>query len=572
MFGSLVGLILVATGADPRVASLAPIDQLAEQFWSWRAVTQPITPDDIPRIDRPAGWVPDWSRAAVAARREALARFEARWKSIDTTGWEVSRQVDYRLVGSALARVRWELDRNPLWRRDPNFYLQQSVGAVFDLLVVPPPFDRARSNEVVARLGNIPRIVDQAIGNLDQARRPFAELAIAELATLSDRLGMATRDVASTLDESTRDQLPVLTETAGVALGRFRHWLQRRLPSMTTGTAVGPDGYQWFLTHVALVPYPANELLRIGGQEWERAVAFEHYETIRNRNQPELPIFPTLEAEVAGQAADELAVRRFLDDNNILTVPGWVRHYRNARLPAYLAPLASFGVPDDLTGPARLDQDGVHYIVDPSPGLSYFNLSMAKEPRAIIVHEGIPGHYLQLVLGWAHENPIRRHYYDSGANEGIGFYAEEMMLQAGLFDDRPKSREIIYNFMRLRALRVEVDVKLATGQFSIREAADYLHRTVPMDEETALSEAASFAAGPGLAITYQVGKRQILRMLADQKRQLGNRFDLRAFHDFVWKNGNIPLALVRWELLGQRDEIDAIDKSAARPLRSPRTR
>ena len=126
--------------------------------------------------------------------------------------------------------------------------------------------------------------------------------------------------------------------------------------------------------------------------------------------------------------------------------------------------------------------------------------------------------------------------------------------------------------MRLRALRVEVDVKLATGQFSIREAADYLHRTVPMDEETALSEAASFAAGPGLAITYQVGKRQILRMLADQKRQLGDRFDLRAFHDFVWKNGNIPLALVRWELLGQRDEIDAIDKSAARPLRSPRTR
>ena len=122
----------------------------------------------------------------------------------------------------------------------------------------------------------------------------------------------------------------------------------------------------------------------------------------------------------------------------------------------------------------------------------------------------MPGHYLQLALSWAHENPIRRRYYDSGANEGIGFYAEEMMLQAGLWDDSPRSREIIYNFVRLRALRVEVDVQLATGVFTIAQAAEYLEKTVPMDHETALEEAASFAAGPGQAITYQIGKMQIV--------------------------------------------------------------
>src|SRR5262249_49562596 len=58
-------------------------------------------------------------------------------------------------------------------------------------------------------------------------------------------------------------------------------------------------------------------------------------------------------------------------------------------------------------------------------------------PRPVIVHEGIPGHYFQLCLSWKHEDPIRRYYYDSGANEGIGFYTEEMQLQAGLFDDSP---------------------------------------------------------------------------------------------------------------------------------------
>ena len=164
-----------------------------------------------------------------------------------------------------------------------------------------------------------------------------------------------------------------------------------------------------------------------------------------------------------------------------------------------------------------------------------------------------------MTQAWRHENPIRRHYYDSGANEGIGFYAEEMLLQAGLWDDSPRSREIVYNFMRLRALRVEVDVK--PGDRHVHHPAGgrgTCEKTVPMDHETALEEAASFAASPGQAITYQTGKIQIVRMLADARRAHGPAFSLRAFHDFVWTNGNLPLALLRWELLQDRSEIDRL--------------
>jgi uncharacterized protein (DUF885 family) len=105
---------------------------------------------------------------------------------------------------------------------------------------------------------------------------------------------------------------------------------------------------------------------------------------------------------------------------------------------------------------------------------------------------------------------------------------------------------------------VEVDVRLALGEITLDQAAEYLRTTVPMDAETARDEAASFAATPGQAISYQMGKVQILRLLADARRQQGDAFDLRAFHDFVWKNGNVPLALQRWELLGLRDEVDAL--------------
>ncbi len=128
---------------------------------------------------------------------------------------------------------------------------------------------------------------------------------------------------------------------------------------------------------------------------------------------------------------------------------------------------------------------------------AFSNLSTAHDPRPILVHEGVPGHYFQLCLGWHNPDPIRRHYYDSGANEGLGFYAEEMMLQAGLFDDNPHTRETIYSFMRLRALRVEVDVKLALGEFTLQQGADYLARTVPMDRATALDEAAMFSSTRG---------------------------------------------------------------------------
>src|SRR5438552_15057695 len=110
--------------------------------------------------------------------------------------------------------------------------------------------------------------------------------------------------------------------------------------------------------------------------------------------------------------------------------------------------------------------------------------------------------------------------------------------------------------MRLRALRVEVDVKLALGEFTLEQAAKYLEQKVPMDTNTARQEAIAFSTGPGQAITYQIGKLQIMKLLAEARLQQGERFNLRAFHDFVWKNGNVPIPLQRWELLGAADEVE----------------
>jgi hypothetical protein len=556
--------VILLVACDARAGTL---DDLAREFWQWRALQQPLSHDDIPRIERPVGWVPDWSRATVETRRRELASFVAQWKAIDVSASDVPTQVDYRLMGSALTRVRWELDITRGWRRNPLFYVAQTMGGVFGL--PPPPFNEARSRQMVLHLQSIPSTVAAPRENLDEPVRAFAELAIGELRNVRERLTTVARELAPQLSSAAARELPDATERAIVALEEYRGWLQAGLGRMDTRTAVGQDQYVWFQSNVALVPDAPQELLAMGRQEWERAVSFEAYEKARNAGLPELPIVATVEAHLKKQAEDEEAVRQFLSEKRLLSVPPWVKRYRNLLSPPYLAPLTSMGVTDDLTGPSRLDQDGVHYIRRPSPDLPYLYLSMARDPRGIIVHEGIPGHDLQMVLSWAHENPIRRHYYDSNSHEGIGFYVEEMMLQAGLFDSPPRAREIIYNFMRLRALRVEVDVRLATGEFTIPQGADYLARTVPMDRATALEEAAWFAAGPGQAITCQISKRQILRLLADARRIRGDAFVLRAFPDFVWKNGNVPLSLQRWEMPGLRDDVDTIDRSAAASIGSP---
>ena len=132
-------------------------------------------------------------------------------------------------------------------------------------------------------------------------------------------------------------------------------------------------------------------------------------------------------------------------------------------------------------------------------------------------------------------------------------------MEAELFKLGPGSMEIIYSYARLRALRVEVDIRLAVGDYSIEQAAEYLARTVPMDQETAMEEAAFFAINPGQAISYQIGKLQIMGFLADAKIEQGESFSLRHFHDSLMRNGNVPVALQRWEYLGSDEAVLRLD-------------
>jgi hypothetical protein len=549
----LAALALLAGVLSDAHAQTASLDKLANDFWTWRAKYAPFTGDDVNRIERPGG-TRDWSRAKIDNRRKDLAEFEGRWKMVEIKDWPIPKQVDYKLIGSALARVRWELDLNPRWKRDPNFYIEQTLTPIAEALTVPGPYDAARSKEILMRLENVSTILEEANGNLDNPPAPFVAVALQNLTDIRNRL----KKMASTLLRSTtlkESELNAAVDYAADSIEEFEHQLKNRLPSLPQQTALGRDAYIFFLKNVALYPFSPEEILAMGQQEWNRAVAFEACEKNRNKDVPPLKFADNIDNWIKDAAAKELSIRKFRDVRGILTLPDWVQHFVLRPMPEYLRPVQDFASMVDFTSASRLKDNGCRYVTEPSAKAGYFLLATAQDSRPLTVHEGIPGHWFQLCLSWKHEDPIRRHYYDSGANEGIGFYAEEMMLQAGLFDDSPHTREIIYNFMRLRALRVEVDVKLALGQFTLEQAAKYLQEKVPMDEATAREEATAFSVGPGQALTYQIGKLQITKFLAEARMQQGEKFNLRAFHDFVWKNGNVPIALQEWELLGEASSV-----------------
>lgn len=561
-------LLLPGSGlmAQESNSTLNPqLQSLAGDFFSWRAKQNPVRADDVSRVERPPGWLPAWSREDLAVYRAKYRYFLEKLEALDSASFSRADEVDALLLASAIHRLGWELEIMAEANRNPMFYVQQTLGSVFELLILSTPWSDERRSELVRRLQHFPVTLRHAETNLTDPVLPFALAAIESLMTVEEQLQAMQQALLLEWAEETQEELEAAIQTAVSALAGYRLWLQENLQSMKSEFAIGTAAYQWFLANVALIPHTPDELLAQGRQAWGRAAALAALQQNRNKDTPELPLFSSVEEQIAVFARNEQEIRSFLENQQLMTIPPGLQHFRARIMPAWLEPLSWLGTSNDLTSANRLEESAYRYIPEPATDLPFFQLAAARDPRPIILHEGIPGHYLQLAQSWAHPDPIRRQFYDAAANEGIGFYAEEMLLQAGLLDFSPRSRDLIYSFMALRALLLEVDVKLARGDWGIEQATEHLEKSVPMDRQTALQQVELIAQRPGQGISYQVGKLQIEKFLADTRLKSAGDFSLRDFHDALMRNGNVPIALQRWEALDLADEIERLKTLVQQP-------
>ena len=536
------------------------VQDLGAEFWDWRIVTGYRSPDDVPRLELVPDWIPQFDEDAARHRLEKAADFRQRWEGLDVSGEPVPTQVDYRLIGSAISRVEWETRVLRSWERDAVMLVHQALGTYFDSLLCPPPFDGDRQEGIIHKLHMVGPQLEVALENLARAgTSALAGSAIRLLLDIDSALPKSIDELSGFFDSARRVALIEAGAAATGHLVSFREWLRDHQAGMAAPEPVGRDNFMWYLRNVALLPLQPEEMVLLAERELYYNYAWEEVERNRYGDTPVPDRFPSAEAQCEQQARDEQAVREFYENENLLTQPESLRRYLTAPRPEYVRPLNWLGVANDLTSDQRLDEDAYTYVWDPNQPLSYFYEANARDPRLGIMHEGV--HYKQLALSWANPNPLRRRYYDSISNEGLAHYNEALMLQAGLFDDAPWSRLVTQNFKRLRSLRTVVDVSLATGAITLEEGMKMFEELIPVDPQTALEETSMYVSNPGLAMAYMVGKLEIIRLLADAKKKLGAEFSLRWFHDHLWSNGNVPISLLRWEMLDDPSDIEAIDQA-----------
>jgi glucose/arabinose dehydrogenase len=541
-------LFFLAASQVP-AAEPAARPELVEIFEAARALRQPPVVDGIP----------DYTAAAVDAQRRALASLRARFDRLDPGAWPVRDRVDYLLVRSDLDALDYGLNIYRATSRSPNFYISSissfgmSSGATLSrlgqLVRQPPPFDRARAREILDHMAKIPRILEQAKRNLTEPTQEMSRWTLPALADAAASSRNFATGLAAHFPAREARELPAAAAKMGAAFADYRQWIEQRLPNMAHAQPVGRELYDWILRRIWLLPFDAEDIRRMGEQEYGRYLSFTAFEESRNRGLPPATRARTTADYATATQSDEQKVRSFLQSRDALTIPDFVGPYRRTLMPSYIQ---AFSLWAGLAGYSGPGNSSVKYAVPedhPFAG-TYWEAVMRIDPSTNIFHDGIPGHHFQGLVSSRHPSPIRAKRIDRFNSEGWATYWEETALQLGFYDERPRSRELLYNFLRLRALRVIVDVQMALGEMSAQEGAAAL-MSVPMDARTASEEADDFFAAPTGGAVYQIGKMQIERLLGERQRQLGAQFNLRQFHDDVVNAAWVPLELTRWEMIGE---------------------
>jgi Bacterial protein of unknown function (DUF885) len=536
-----LGLVLTILLAPSVRSQKAPTgyDALVSLFEQWRAFEQP------PRRDG----APDYGAAAMAAQHEGLRALQARLRSIDPSGWPIAQQVDYHLVRAEMNGLDFNHRVLRPWARDPAFYLsvwtEQSDTpahegpthhAVIDLWKYSFPLAAADEARLASELRTIPPLLRQARVNLVGNAR---ELWLTGIGTMRGQVA-----TLEDLQKRTAGAGEALTGSITAALKAtqdFVAWLEQQAPTKTGPSGIGKDNYTWALRNVHLIPMTWEDEVRLLRRELDRAHSSLRLEEQRNRNLPPLAAIASPEeyTQRANQAVSKYLA--FLAKNEIMPIHGYMD-------PALRAHLGDF-VPLESR---NFFQIVTHY--EPMPLYTHFYhwwdlARMREEPNPSPIRRG----------------PLLYNIF-AARSEGLATGVEEMMMHAGLYDDNPRAREIVWIMLAQRAARGLGSLYVHANEFTLQQGRDFHVQWTPRgwmrpDLDLLGFEQQLYLRQPGYGSSYITGKYQIERLLAERSHQLGSAFKLSDFFAEVDAAGVIPVSLIRWQLTGKDDEIRALLKN-----------
>jgi hypothetical protein len=391
-----------------------------------------------------------------------------------------------------------------------------------------------------ARLKLIPPLVEQGKNNLTEVAADYADLAIFNLTNaVGVEIGYPYRAIpppgvigwyADFLQRAATQQPELQRDIAAAmkSVEGFNDWLTEHRSSVTGQAGIGREYFDWYLKHVKLMPYTGDQIITLGKRELNRLWSAYALEQHRNRNLPTIEL-PTSEEEYTARIeSTNRKIREFLVKNDIITIPDYIK---------------------------ELDTN-VPWIVRPD-GPNFWEQVQYRNPTPDHLHAVIPGHRFDLAVEEHNEHPIRGKITSAARSEGWAVYLEEGMMNAGVIDDMPRVRELIYVFGIFRAARAPAEVWLRRNEMTVSEVVDWWRERTPwLDKNVARVDAERYTRRPpGRGLGYMIGMLQMQQLLADRKRQLGDGFVLKDFHDTFMASGRLPLSLIRWEMTGLDDEV-----------------
>lgn len=507
-------------------------EDLVKLFEEWREFQKPAI----------VAGVPDYTAEAMARQHRELKQYQARLMAINPASWPVAQQVDWHLVRAEMNGLDFDHRVLRPWSRNPRFYAVYYTSPSDVPALEGPwrygtlclwkytfPLQGEQYEDFEMHLKAIPKVLEQAKSNLTEEAKDLWYLGIRRKKAESEYLA----SMAERLKEDHPGLVPDLLR-AKEAVDEFRVWLEAKYEGMTAPSGIGIENYNWYMKNVHLCPYTWEEQLVIMERELERSLACLKLEENRNRRLP--PLEPPKNREEYQKRFDEAVeyFMRFMREN-VMTLPEYMDGTL-ARTVGFIPPggLRDFFTQVDYHDPLPLRCHGTHW----------FDLArMAHEP---------------------HPSPIRRvpllyNIWDSRA-EGLATGMEEMATQAGLLDERPRVRELIWIMLACRCARGMGDLKMHSNEFTLEEAVNFGVEGTPRgwmlkEGNTIWADEDLYLQQPGYGTSYVVGKVHLEKLIADYSRIKGEKFNLKEFFDEFNACGMIPLSLIRWEMTGLDDEL-----------------
>ena len=527
--------------AQQNPAPPAGYQELVQLFSDWREF------EDPPLLNG----APDYTPKRFAKDHQIFQELEKRLNKIKIGDWPTSCQVDWHIVRAEMNGYDFNYRVLKPWVRDPAYYqtvwMDQSDvpahegptnHATLEFWTYQFPISSDEENRLSKDLKVIPPLLKQARENLTGNAR---DLWIAGIENIKGQTRDLDRIAENIMSSNPQPELTAALKDAQKATVDFTGWLEKQAPDKTGPSGIGKENYTWYQQNVHLLPLTWEEEVQLLQRELDRAWSSLKLEEHRNRDLPPMKAANTPEEFARLTENGVQRFMNFLKEKEIMPIKPNME-------PALREHMGEF-VPEDKRNFFLI---GMHY--DPVPlychFIHWFDLAQIRDEP--------------------HESPIRRgpllyNIFDS-KNEGIATGVEEMFMHAGLYEDSPRSREIVWIMIAQRAARGLGSLYAHANEMTMAEAGQVHVKWTPrgwMKREPHLLqfEQHLYLRQPGYGTCYITGKYLIERLLTEWSEQLeekGKPFVMKDFFQIFNDAGNIPVELVRWEMTGNNDGLKTL--------------